>query len=98
MKPGPKVKINGVEYDTVMVGGVQCFPENKVVKLLYAGAEESGYDLNKLWDAFPNFKTRGTRNGMDMREFYRLIGMSVYGYSEVFANDNIENPLWDEKQ
>jgi hypothetical protein len=94
-KPGPKVKINGVEYETVMNdSGVQCFPENKVVNLLYDGAKKSGYNLNKLWEECKDFKDRRTRDGVDMRAFYRLIGMSVYGYAEVFEDDEIDNPLW----
>lgn len=93
-RPGPKVKINGVEYETVMVGKVQRFPENRVVRRLLDKSSERGYDLNHLWEAIDYDKRRNSPGAKDMREFYRLIGISVCGYSEVFLNDEIENPLW----
>jgi hypothetical protein len=93
-RPGPKVKINGVEYDTVMIEKVQRFPENQVVRRLLDEATNRGYNLNHLWETIEYNKSRSSSGSRDMRAFYRMIGISVCGYSEVFENDEIDNPLW----
>jgi hypothetical protein len=95
VKPGPKVKINGVEYETVMIDKVQRFPENQVVRRLLDEATERGYNLNHLWETIEYNKSRSSSGARDMRAFYRLIGISVCGYAEVFERDVIENPMWD---
>jgi len=93
-KPGPKVKINGVKYDTVMIGKVQRFPENQVVRRLLDEATKRGYSLNDMWAANEYNRNRRSSAANDMRTLYRLIGISVCGYAEVFGNDEIDNPLW----
>lgn len=87
-----KVKIGGKEYDTVMVDGVQRFPQNRIIRDLLDAATETGkIDLNLIADR-SHFKVY---TGAERRELYRLIGYSVSGYCEIFTGDNVENPLWN---
>lgn len=86
-----KVKISGKEYDTVMVDGVQRFPQNKIIRDLLDHATEYGkFGMNEI--------ARDTHlkkySPAERRELYRLVGYSVCGYAEIFEHDKIENPLW----
>jgi hypothetical protein len=89
-KPGPTVKVGGVEYPTVIDGrGVQRFIEDPEVRAKYT-------DLNAL--AF-RFAT-GT-SGLTLREYAEInmkLGYSVCGFRDLgaFKSMEIENPLWGE--
>jgi hypothetical protein len=95
-KPGPDVEIDGIRRATVIdVQGVQRFPSNEVIRRLYDAADERGYNLNNIWQEFQSAKRRHTKVGEDMRALYRAFGYSICGYTEIFPNDVIRNPLWD---
>lgn len=94
-KPGPTIKINGVEHATIFTeNGVQRFPANRVVTAMFDATTDRSGDLNQLWiDQQEGRYTLG-----EMRELYRLIGYSIAGYAEIFEDDEIENPLWEKDQ
>lgn len=91
----PKTKgwatVNGVKYDTVLVGGVQRFRANRIVRdLVNAACEGKKLDLNEI----ALRAARGGYSKAEMQELYRLMGYSVCGFSEVFESDKIDSSLW----
>ena len=87
-----KVKIGGVEYDTIIdKDGVQRFKVNAVVRYLLDA--NGKIDMNALRLVY----NTGGISRRDYAEFHMLIGYSVDGFSELspFMNWKIENPLWD---
>lgn len=100
------VKLNGKEYQTELVNGVQRFVPNPVIeklvdkdieiynKLGYKKYEEMGlYGLNEIAMDFH----RGEFTVEDMLAFYTQIGYSVSGMLDLsfFEELEVENPLWD---
>ena len=100
------VKLNGKEYQTEMVNGVQRFVPNPVVKKLldknsnvycslgYRKFEELGlYSLNEISLDF----YQGEFTVEDMLDFYTQTGYSVSGMLDLsyFEDVEVENPLWD---
>ena len=86
-----KIKVNGKEYETEMVGEVQRFKGNRIIQTLLT---TSSLDMNKIAE----FHQIGLFTDEEKRELYRLIGYSVCGYSEIFEDDKIENPMWDDTE
>ena len=100
------VKLNGKEYQTELVNGVQRFVPNPVVeklvdkdieiynKLGYRKYQEMGlYGLNEIaMDC-----QLGAFSVEDMLDFYTQIGYSVSGVLDIsfFGDVEVENPLWD---
>lgn len=90
MKESIVVTINGLEYDTYIdERGIQCFPLNRVVSWLVRIPESK---INKIWD----MANAGLFDKEELMELYILIGYSVSGFSEMFPDAKIENPLWEE--
>ena len=89
-KPGPRITVNGVEYTTVYTGDVQRFPENRAISILLNTALMHGVGLNQLWIA----QQEGHYTIDEMRELYRLIGISIGSYVDTFVHDVVENPAW----
>lgn len=83
--------INRKRFKTVMVDGVQRFPVNRIVRTLLDRAKEGKkYDLNEIMSRY----CMGEFSKDEMHEFYRLIGYSVCGFSEVFDEDSVSSPVW----
>ncbi len=83
------ITINGKRVRTrVDKDGVQRLPNCRALSALFAcGA----LDLNVLGRAV---KQDGTCTMEVRRWLYQRIGYSVCGYSEIFPDDEISNPLW----
>lgn len=102
------VKLNGKDYPTHMVDGVQRFVENPIVnrlmdkigdaynKLGYRQFEALGlYGLNEIGTDFH----RGLYTVEDMLDFYTQTDYSVSGMLDLscFRGVTVENPLWKKK-
>jgi hypothetical protein len=75
------VKINGKEYPTVMVGTVERFLANPIIReLLDAATEGRKMNLNDVARLYGN----GACTLEQMHELYRLIGYPLSGFGEVF--------------
>lgn len=93
VKPGDKivVKINGVEIETVIdERGVQRLPRNKVIDFMM-----DCHFHNYNWLAEEVYKGRFSQE--ERRMIYQNVGYSLCGYMDVFTEDEVENPLWDEE-
>ncbi len=98
-KPGDviKVKVDGVEYDTIIdKDNVQRFRQNEVVRFI-VGTGAGQISLNQLAidyqrGANPPFSERA------FAEFNMMLGYSVCGFADLsfFENMEIENPLWED--
>ena len=83
--------ISGKKYRTVMDGTVQRFKSNRVISVILDSASAGlKLDLNEIWIMAQN----GCYSKEEMMELYRLIGYSVCGFSEVFAQCSVESSLW----
>jgi hypothetical protein len=85
-----KVKVNNIEYDTIIdKHGTQRFIENKVIRHL---VDIKVIDLNKLVIDYFNNKF----DQKSYAEFNMMLGYSVSGFSELssFMDYEIINPLW----
>lgn len=94
--PGPDIKINGDTYPTIIdEHGTQRFPKNRIVEDLLKETNHGNagryLDLNEIWQ-----RSRGVSGytADEIKEFYRLIGISICGYADVFPDDKIKNPMW----
>lgn len=90
-----KVKVGGVEYDTVLVkGDLQRFVQNDIL----ARCVENGLiDMNRARILYHEGKM-GTKR--QYAEFHMAIGYSVRGFEELslFQDMEIENPLWEKDE
>ncbi len=87
-----EVKIDGKHYRTVIdEQGVQRFPVNSLYSHL---VDTKQIDINRLSIDYQN----GRFSRDEYMKFYRGIGYSVCGFSEVFGDAEIENPLWDKEE
>lgn len=88
---GHYARINRKRYPTVMVGKVQRFQVNRIIRdLLDAAREGRKLDLNDI-------AVRAGNGGYckeEMHELYRLIGYSVCGFADVFVDDSVGSDLW----
>lgn len=73
------------------------FKENRIVSdlLAHASSDEHKLDLNRIWHRF----AEGRYNSEEMKEFYQMIGYSLFGYWEVFCfnNDEENSRGWTDK-
>ena len=97
--PGPDIKVNGDTYSTIIdEHGIQRFPKNRIVEDLLKETNHGNVgrylDLNEIWCRSQKHGYEGGYTADELREFYRLIGISICGYAEVFSNAEIENPMW----
>jgi len=88
--------INGEVFPVIMVKGrsddlVPAFRPNRIVEdLLDAASKGVKFDLNAIWgQAF-----KGAYCKEEMLEFYRLIGYTMSGYSEIFAPEDLKCSVW----
>lgn len=82
--------INGERFETVMVEGTQRFRSNRIIRhMLDAAQLDGGLDLNKLWASYQN----GLFTKQEMHELYRLLGVSVCHFGDVFVDDEVETSL-----
>lgn len=95
-----KVRVGGVEYDTVIDAlGVQRFVENRAHWLVR--------EIPKVWDAatgrhlddMNTMAIRFQRGDFSQREYAEMnmaVGYSVCGFADLssFEDLEIENPLW----
>lgn len=92
-KPGDKItiKVNGKKVKTIIdVYGTQRMPYNKVIAYLLHS--HPSFDYEELANL-----TQMDMFTQDERRFiYQNNGYSVTGYAEVFPDDVIENPLWED--
>ena len=87
------IKINGKPIETkIDENGYQRLPRNHAIDWLCMYSPK-GPMMNELW----KFHAAGGCTKQEMREIYQNIGYSVCGYSEMFPNDKIENPVWEEE-
>lgn len=94
MKPGDRVTvlIDGVPHETIIdENGTQRFPTNRVIRYLIDSHPH--VDLNALWHMMDS----GMISRDELMQFYLQIGYSVTGFEELFANSEIENPIWENK-
>lgn len=93
------VVVEGKEYDTIIVDGVQRFISSYFGKLFDAGA----VDLNKASIAFH------ADHSLTLEEYIQMnvdLGYSVCGFEEVMATHEmntgyvvqIDNPVWNEDE
>ncbi len=86
--------INGERFETVLdKKGVQRFPVNRVVNHLLGVAHLGNKcDLNQI--ALMHSNDMFTDE--EMLEFYRLMGYSVCGYTEVWSDRGVDiwSPMW----
>lgn len=99
-KPGDRVPvvINGERFDTFIdKNGTQRFPMLKVMDWLTGFIQFQGVQQHPSYAMNDLAILAATKQiPQDERRFvYRHIGMSVCGYAEVFGNDDIKNPCWD---
>lgn len=86
------INMNGRVYITeIDEHGVQRFRRNKAIEMLLDAATNCGLGLNELSLAQQN----GKISKAELQELYRLIGTSVDHYTNVFHNQDIDNPLWE---
>lgn len=87
--------VNGKRYPTIIdEDGHPRFPGNRIVRHLLEQAKAGrGYNLNDLATDYGT----GLFSKEEIQEFYRLIGYSVCGFSEVFEEDDVDCPEWNEK-
>jgi len=83
-----EIKINGKPIETKMVDGVQRLPCNSVIR--YMLDTHPDFDMNRM--AYK--QGHGDFSEDEVRMIYQNIGYSVCGYSDIFPDDEIENPLW----
>jgi hypothetical protein len=86
-----KVKVGGVEYDTIIDhNNVQCFKCNSVIDYLLMTQR---LNLNQLAMDYQMKKF----SQRDYAEFNMMLGYSVSGFRELssFEDMEIENPLWE---
>jgi len=91
VKPGDEIiiEINGKSIiTTIDKNGTQRLPEDDLLRELI---DSELLSLNKL----ATYVCAGRFPEDLKRKIYQNIGYSVCGYSEVFTNDEISNPLWD---
>lgn len=87
-----KIKVNGETFETIIDENcVQRFPDNRFVSLLMTNGMNHGLSYNEL----AVMAARGMITQDERRQIYRITGMSVSGYQDVFPQDKIKNPLWD---
>lgn len=85
-----RVKVDGEEFETVLVDGVQRFKTNHLFNYL---VDTNKINLNDLSVAYQN-------NKFSKREYMLFLmglGYSVCGFSEIsnFEDLHIENPIWE---
>lgn len=93
--------INGKTFKTILReeavsanGRVQRFKTNRVIRdLLDAATAAKKLDLNDIWIR----AAKGAYCKAEMQQFYRLIGYSVCGFSEVFVDDEVGSSMWKDK-
>jgi hypothetical protein len=91
MEDNLEVRINGKPYRTVIDDqGLQRFPVNKLYRHL---VDTKQIDLQRLAIDYES----GRFSKDELMEFYIGIGYSVPGFSEIFKDVEIENPLWDKE-
>lgn len=67
------------------------FRPNRIVdNLLDAASKGAKFDLNAIWGKAGN----GDYCKEEMLEFYRLIGYTMSGYSEIFAPEDLNCSVW----
>lgn len=70
------------EKDSTRDSSGKRFKPNRIVRAII---DRKMYpDLNNIWAAF----CRGDYSTEEMKEFYQLIGYSLYGYWEIFCFNN----------
>lgn len=84
------VKVNGKEYETEMVNGVQRFKANSCVRYLFG---RDMLDMNEISIAYQ-------QGDFSQQEYAELVIMSGYSVSNFadnpdFEDMEIENPLWE---
>ncbi len=84
------VKINGIEYQTIVEDRVQRFVKDHILYYLY---EKGHINLNQMAKDYQ----LGCFSLEDYHRFYAGIGYSVGGFEEVFCDTDttIENQLWE---
>lgn len=101
------VKLNGKDYPTHRVDGVQRFVENPVVSRM---VDKMGEAYDRLGTQFSKHRLYGLNEIMsefhmgrytveDMLDFYTQIGYSVSGMLGLscFEDVTVENPLWEKE-
>lgn len=86
------IRINGKPIDTIInEEGVQRLPNHPILRyLMHRGA----MSLNELAE-LAGF---GMVTADDYRFIYQNIGFPVDMYADVFPEDEIDNPLWEEEE
>ncbi len=83
-----KIQVDGKDYNTIIdENGIQRFIKNAIICHLI---ETENIDLNLLSIDYQ----KGKFTDIEYMEFYMGMGYSVCGFSEIFHNASIENPLW----
>lgn len=85
------VRINRRQIETTIDdSGVQRLPNHPIIRYLMHRASFDMNELAILTDA-------GVISEDDRRFVYQNIGYSVDGYADVFPDDEIDNPLWNDE-
>lgn len=85
------VKVAGKEYPTIMVGRIQRFIEDPLIRQL---VNLKILDLNSLHVLFTSKNLCSWRRYL---EFKMSLGYSVCMLMELFPNTKFENPLWEKE-
>lgn len=111
IKVGPTVNVDGKDYPTELVDGIQRFKENKALWWFVERASFANPDhpdpiergrLNP--NSRANLNTlkiaylEGKFSQRDYMEFLMMTGYSVCGFADAVPEAKISNPLWKEKK
>ena len=85
------IRINGKEIETTIdESGIQRLPHNRIISHLMR--THSTLDYNTLsWKV-----QEGEFSEEERRFIYQNVGYSVCGYADIFPDDEIENPMWED--
>ncbi len=90
--------VNGQVFPLILVDRegekTPAFRQNRIVRaVLDAATAGRKFSLNEIWMQ----AEMGAYCKEEMLEFYRLIGYTMSGYSEIFAQEDLNCSMWCDK-